>query len=530
MPDIVSLDMPAAYWRGKAQQAQRAGNPREAVRLYRAALRKHDDNGIRRELAGVYGDMRCLMASDRLLLENLARDAGDADSLYGLARNRSLAGDERAMADLLDLYLRLAPCGEQADQARDILWQLPREGRAPKRKNRALARFRQAVDAQAEPVRGLRLARQSWSRGKTAETARLLSQLYLQLDQKKQALRYALIACRMSPEDMVARQLLATALHENGMEHGSRAAMKQAAGLCKTLDQLPVFCSCALYLGQGALAAELVEQKLTEYPDSADLMLLLATVLHEVPGRRGHAADMARAAKQLDEDNVMSSLLEHAGANLLAEQVALAMRQLQRLGEIGGADSAEEAAERMHGELIRTMRLPIPGMAETAVRLFLKNGDALGLRMAMVENELSSLLYGVILSYMQDAGQPLPCFARVDGRLMLVPPKLRPPYDADLHALIQTLLRDLPESVTLDSVVREVPPLWRRLPLSAKRHFAQSADDIWPAAFSAYLILRGSGSEQARARLKKSRCPRRAGRAFMQLIRRSNKPYEVHRL
>ena len=30
---------------------------------------------------------------------------------------------------------------------------------------------------------------------------------------------------------------------------------------------------------------------------------------------------------------------------------------LDRLGEIGGADSAEEAAERMHGELIRTIDL-----------------------------------------------------------------------------------------------------------------------------------------------------------------------------
>lgn len=528
MPDIIPLDMPAAYWRGKAQQAQRTGSRREAVRLYRAALRKHDDNAIRRELAGVYSDMRCMIASDRLYLENLARDAGDADSLYGLARNRSLVGDEQGMADLLDLYLRLAPCGEQADRARDILWQLPREGRPPRRKNRALARFRQALDAQGQPPRSLRLARQSWSRGKTPGTARLLCQLYLQLEQKKQALKYALIACRMAPEDITVRQLLAAALHENGMEHGCREALKQAAALCSSISQLPAFCSCALYLKQGEIAAELVEKKLKDHPESADLMVLLSTVLREMPGNGRRAAALAKAAKELDEENVMPSLLEQPGISLPAGQVAQAMRQLQRISEAAEAETPE-AAQRLHDELVRTMRLPVPGMAETAVQLFLNSEDTLGLRMAMVENELPPLLYGVILSQMQDMGQPLPCFARVDGRLMLVPPKVRPPYDANLHELIRTLLRDLPESVSLDAVVREVPPLWARLPLSAQRHCAQSRDDIWPTAFTAYLLLRAGGAGEARSHLNASARPKRAARAFMQLIRRSSKPYEVHR-
>ena len=43
MPNIVPLDMPAAYWRDKAKHASRAGDYPEAVRLFRAALRKHDD-------------------------------------------------------------------------------------------------------------------------------------------------------------------------------------------------------------------------------------------------------------------------------------------------------------------------------------------------------------------------------------------------------------------------------------------------------------------------------------------------------
>ena len=113
MPTIVPIDLPSAYWREKAQRAQRAGQYGEAVRLYRAALRKHDDNALRRELAQVFCDMRSYALSNRLYLENLALDAKDSDSLYGLARNYSLLGDENGMADLLDLYLRMAPAGKR---------------------------------------------------------------------------------------------------------------------------------------------------------------------------------------------------------------------------------------------------------------------------------------------------------------------------------------------------------------------------------------------------------------------------------
>ena len=529
MPDIIPLDMPAAYWRGKAQQARRVGNPREAVRLYRAALRKQADNAIRRELAEVFGDMRCLSASDRLYLENLARDTSDADSLYGLARNRSLAGDESGMADLLDLFLRLSPCGEQADRARDILWQMPRDTKPAPRKSRAIARFHQAMDAQSQPGRSLRRARQSWSRGKTPETARLLCQLYLSLGRKEQAMKYASIACDLAPEDMIARQLLAVALLANDMPHASRQALKQAAKLCKSIDQLPVFCGCAAYLQQGNLAAELVQEWLAQYPDSADLMLLLASVLWDMPGQEERAKALIREAQALDESNPLAEFMVEGRDHHPAEQVSQVMRQLQRINEAITDGPPEEMDQRLHQELVRAMRLPIPGMLETVVTLFMKNEDMLGLRMVMAENELPAMLYGVILSYFQEMKAPLPCFARVNGRLMLLPQKPRPPYDADLHALIHTLLHGLPDAVPLDLVVREVPALWQRLPLSARRHCAQSRDRLWPTAFTAYLLLRAGKADKARERFSDCKCPRRARRAFMQLVRRSKKPYEVHR-
>ena len=56
MPDVIPMQMTAAFWRGKAQRAQRSGDLPEAIRLYRAALRVQESSGVRRELAQVYAD------------------------------------------------------------------------------------------------------------------------------------------------------------------------------------------------------------------------------------------------------------------------------------------------------------------------------------------------------------------------------------------------------------------------------------------------------------------------------------------
>lgn len=532
MPEILPLKMPFAYWRQKAQQAQKGGNLPEAARLYRAALRQHGSNALRRELAWVYADMRCLAASDRLYQENLARDAGDTDSLFGLARNRSLAGDTRSMASLLDLYLRLAPCGEQADQARDILWQQPREKRVGPRLCRAQALFNQAADVQDAPEECLRRAKKSWKRGKLPETAKLLCQQYLQRGDARRAFSYANAACRLAPRDMTARQLLATALHEMGMTHGCRAALRQAADLCDTFELLPAFCGCAICLDCADLAAEQAEAWLRRYPDSADLMLLLALTLREDKTAETRVIALARAAEALDGDNPMPRVVrEHPRDGRLdgESQIREALAQFQRFREAITTGDPDTLEERLHDGLVQLMRQPLPGMLETAIQLFIKNADALGLRMALTEFDLPPALSGMILSYLETQREPLPCFVRAQGTLVLAPQKPRPPYDADLHDLIRRILFALPETVPLDAVVREVPPLWRRLPVSAQRHCAQSRDGVWRVAFTAYLTLCAGRAAEAREHIAKSKHPRRAGRAFMQLIRRSKRPYEVHR-
>ena len=532
MPDVIPLDMPATYWRGKAQQALRGGRGQEAVRLYRAALRKHEDNGIRRDLAQAYAELRCIGASDRLYLENLARDSGDADSVYGLARNRSLMGDERTMADLLDLYLRLAPCGEQADRARDILWQLPREPHPPRRMRRAETLYAQALDRQ-EPSRRLERARLSWKRGRTADAAQLLCQLHMQQNHPRKALRYAMQACDLAPEALNARLLLAAALYQCDMPHACRGALRQAMELCAGMEQAHTYTHCAISLDQADLAAELVERELGKAPASADLMILLALALRAQDAQAERADVLLRAAAELDAENPVPRLLLDmpggADADITA-QLGPVMHQVRWITETLAAGANDPAAPSLHEELVRLMRLPLPGMLELSARLFTRAGDMLGLRMALTENELPPMLVAVILNKLEQAGQPLPCFARAEGRLCLLPQKPRPPYDGDLHDLIRRLLRGLPEGVSLEDVVRRVPSAWKKLPESARRHCAQSADGVWPDAFSAYLMTLAGDAAGARSYLAQCDCPRRTGRAYMQLIRRRSTRNEVYRL
>ena len=531
MPDIIPIDMPASYWCGKAREARKSGSLREAVRLYRRTLAKRNDNGIRLELAQVYADMRCMTASDRLYMENLARDPSDTDSLYGLARNRSLMGDEQGMADLLDLYLHLAPCGEQADEARDILWRMPRDRTHPKRLRRARTLYAHALE-RGRPGESLRLARLSWKKGKTPEGAALLAQIYLRLENAGKALQYALKACEMQPDGLQPRLILAAALHAGGLPHACRAALQQASLLCRDPDRFPEFCGCAVSLGQADLASAFLEKQLADRPDSADLMLLLAASLRSLGGHENRVSQLARAAGELDPDNSLAQLLleyPEEDEDDAARYAGQLLKHLQEIAQKLAEGDPDGSRDSLHRELMYLMHLPLPGVTETAVRLFLMIGDTLGLRMALMEANLPPMLLAVVLQVLSDLHSPLPCFAAVEGRLALLPQKPEKPYDGDLHDLIRSLARDLPGSVSLDLVVREVPALWRRLPESARSHCAQSGDDIWHCAFSAYLAGCAGDAGEVRKRLEMSGRPMRTGRAYMQLIRRSGRPYEVYR-
>lgn len=529
MPNIVSLDMPASYWKEKAQRARRAGDLDEAVRLYRAALRKHDHAATRRELAEVYADMHSYAVSCRMYLRNLALDAEDTDSLYALARNYSLMGDENGMADLLDLYLRRAPCGEKADSARDILWRMPRPKAEKKRLRRAHALYFQALDRMQTPDEAMKVAKLSWKRGHLPETAQLMSELFLRKGETDKALECASWASQQMDEEMPVRLLLASALHVKGLQHACRAAMKEAANRCKTHAQTALFCQQAMLLGCADMAVDVMEARVKEMPGSAESLMLLALSLRALGDQEERVQMLLQATAAIDEeDQLVRAMIEVPFEEGDSDQT----HSLRLLKFMSDKLQIDEAAERdpylMHTELLRLLRVPLPGVKEFAIRLMLRLEDEEALRIALVEDDIPSSVAWNIVSKLQKMGSPMPCFAKIDGKVCLLPPRERPPYDADLHDLVRDLLRELKGQVDLDVITRRVPEAWKKLPESARKHYAEEKDDVWLSAFAAYVYLCAGSFDKAEERIAKSARPLRAGRAYMQLIRRSKDTYEVH--
>jgi len=529
MPTIVPIDLPSAYWREKAQRAQRAGQYGEAVRLYRAALRKHDDNALRRELAQVFCDMRSYALSNRLYLENLALDAKDSDSLYGLARNYSLLGDENGMADLLDLYLRMAPCGEKADSARDILWRMPRPPKEKGGDRRAHTLYFQALDHFGEPGIAMQLAKKSWQRTPLPETAQLLSELYLRQGKGEKARVYALYVCERRPEEMHARLLLAGAMYACGMPAGCRAALRQAMTLCKTHDQAAVFCRQALMMGCGELAVELMEKRAEDAPLSAETLFLLALMLRAQGMDEQRVQRLLHTVTSLDEDDVLAKAMQETIPLENEGDAAYSARMFERMGMyLSMSEEAGKDEETFYRELRRALRMPFPGLREALIGMLIKSGNVRGLRLALVEDDMPYPLCEAIVRIFEEVGEPLPCFAKAEGRVCLLPPRERPAYDENLHALVRDLLRDLRGSVPLAVIAKQTPALWYALPESARRHYAKEKDGVWLSAFAAYMYLCDGKAEKAEERIAACRRPLRAGRAFMQLIRRSRKANEVY--
>ncbi|MBQ7455961.1 MAG: hypothetical protein IJS53_05900, partial [Clostridia bacterium] len=376
--------------------------------------------------------MRSFTSSDRLYLENLARDVNDTDSVYGLARNRSLTGDERGMADLLDLYLRLAPCGEQADRARDILWGLPREGRGKRRMRRAQVLCDQAGDHIAHPRRCLEIARRSWKRGKTPGAAQLMAQSSLRLDRPGPALRYALAACRLDPKDLNARLLLASVLQKRGMAHACRSALRQAAALCGGAEDSSVFCQAALAVNQGDLAVERAEGLLASAPESVDALLLLAMTLRAAGREEGRVRQLLSQIAVLDAEHPASGLLQSGEKSGLTVPQLQTLRALRALEKALTQETDGEMDAQLRQQILVLLNSPSQDLAALGLSLLVSRQDALGLRMALLESELSPMQYALVLHALEEMGEPLPCFARVEGRLCLLPQPPRPPYDEDL--------------------------------------------------------------------------------------------------
>lgn len=101
-----SFDRPAAYWLGRARQAEANGDPVRAAVLERHALRSDPDNADASVgYALTLRRLECYESSNRVAFAALARGC-PRTSLYGLIGQNLLALDFRKAAfDAIDLYL-----------------------------------------------------------------------------------------------------------------------------------------------------------------------------------------------------------------------------------------------------------------------------------------------------------------------------------------------------------------------------------------------------------------------------------------
>ena len=121
-----------------------------------------------------------------------------------------------------------------------------------------------------------------------------------------------------------------------------------------------------------------------------------------------------------------------------------------------------------------------------------------------------------------------PYLAHQEGHYFFLPEKVRPPYDADLHALIRSLLRLMRPYPPMDFILRCVPPAWESLPEGTRRYSSRSTDNLWAHAFAALVCCQSGIPNKAQSFIDQSCHPRRCARLFRRLLRRNHVLYEVH--
>jgi len=520
---IISMNMPSSYWLDKARKSRRGTDTVETVRLYRESLRLHDSAPVRRELAEIYIEAGCFTVADRILFRNICEDATDGESLFALSKCRSALGDKESMAELLDLYIRRHPCGQKADQARDILWHMPRTQGTPRGCHRALTCYDQSIGKKTGEA--LKLLQKSYSLKKTGLCAGALCDINLHKAMPKKALRYALDACRLEPELLEHRLRLAACFHAAGMQNSVRKTLECAMALCTTPNDVMSLCRLACAINCPDPAIELGEKWVDKYPYSADLLLTLAAALRYKNTDTDKALSLLRLAHRMDDQHVfVSAMLGLDWSEKASADPTDGLReQLNRLLAEKTSDTSLSPQQMMLGLL----DLPIPETAIPAAGLFLQTRFEEGLRTLLVRDDLPEALGQIILITLEDMGVEPPFFGRIDGHFCFLPVKPRPPYDADLHDLVRRLIKLFKSDAPIGEICAKVPAAWRRLPESARVHYARRTDDVWLYAFAAFVCCCSGRPQEADGFLDKCLHPRRCRRAYMMLLRRNHILYEM---
>ena len=306
--DVVPFARSTDYWHRRAMDNRRSLRFPEAVELLRSAARQEPDNvEIQMDLAETLSEMECFEQSSRLLYRLLSRDPNLAECYYGLACNDyGMQKNEEAL-DALIHYLRLAPEGPYAEEARDMLEMLSGvdDGTGNSRGELLIKRGMKAFaddkphKATEHLKRALRVSR-DMTRVRTMLSLSLLSE-----GKPKEALRHALAACARDKHSVQARCSLCCALWMLKKPRAAAGLLQEAAKWCDSPYEELLFCHTASQLNQRELLLKFLQARSQFTPFRTGTLHSLAVAYYNL-GYYQKAKALWLRVMQIDPDNLLA--------------------------------------------------------------------------------------------------------------------------------------------------------------------------------------------------------------------------------
>ena len=306
--DVVPFARSTDYWHRRAMDNRRSLRFPEAVELLRSAARQEPDNvEIQMDLAETLSEMECFEQSSRLLFRLLSRDPNLAECYYGLACNDyGLQKNEEAL-DALFHYLRLAPEGPYAEEARDMLEMLSgADLSAGNSRGELLIRRGMKAFADDRPhkatehlKRALRISREE-IRVRTMLSLSLLSE-----GKPREALRHAMAACARDKQSVQARCSLCCALWMLKKPRAAAGFLRETAELCDSPYEELLFCHTASQLDQRELLLKFLQARSKWTPYRTGTLHSLAVAYFNLNHVQKAKALWARVL-QIDPDNLLA--------------------------------------------------------------------------------------------------------------------------------------------------------------------------------------------------------------------------------
>jgi tetratricopeptide (TPR) repeat protein len=306
--DVVPFTRSTDYWHRRAMDNRRSLRFPEAVELLRSAARQEPDNvEIQMDLAETLSEMECFEQSSRLLYRLLSQDPNMAECYYGLACNDyGMQKNEEAL-DALVHYLRLAPEGPYAEEARDMLEMLSEvDFGGGNSRGELLIRRGMKAFADDKPhkatehlKRALRVTREE-TRVRTMLSLSLLSE-----GKPKEALRHAMAACRRDKQSVQARCSLCCALWMLKKPRAAAGLLQEAAKWCESPYEELLFCHTASQLNQRELLLKFLQARSQWTPFRTGTLHSLAVAYYNL-GHYQKAKALWLRVMQIDPENLLA--------------------------------------------------------------------------------------------------------------------------------------------------------------------------------------------------------------------------------